>query len=290
MIYFNISYNYIDMANAWIQHVKQYARDNNVKYNIAIKEARASYKPQGKGLKRVGHGLKRAGEGLSRPGESPYKPRVKHRGQGLVRVGSGLTQAGGEMDGDGVKEVYDNVMNVIKNNPILKVAMEEGRKALGKLNKQTGSGVSPQISPKRVKQALAEITNTINKINEKVQEAPENQSGSGQSGGFYGLLASIIPALSSLASTMGPIVASALAGVAIDKIIGKGQEEQDGGNFIEDVLQVGSYFAPGVNLAMAGVAKNMRGNGARGNISTTVGQKKPIPMNINAMNEQLARL
>ena len=275
------------MANAWIEHVKKYSRDNNVKYNVAIKEARASYKPQG------GKGLKRTGEGLSRPGEAPYmrppKPRVKHSGKGLVRVGNGLTQTGGEMDGEGVKEVYDNVMNVIKNNPILKVAMEEGRKALGKLNKQTGSGVSPQISPKRVKQAMNEITNTINKINEKVQSAPENQSGNGQVGGFFGLLASILPALSSLASTMGPIVASALAGVAIDKIIGKGHE-QDGNGFIEDILRVGSFVAPGINLAMADVAKTMKGNGARGNISTTVGQKKAIPMTTKAMEEQMARL
>ena len=277
------------MANAWIQHVKQYARDNNVKYNVAIKEARASYKPQGNGLKRVGHGLKRTGEGLNRPGEAPYKPRVKHRGQGLVQVGNGLTQAGGEMDGEGVREVKDMIVKTINENPILQVAMKEGKRILGKLNKQTGSGVSPQISPKRVKQAMNEITNTINKINEKVQEAPENQSGNGQSGGFFPLLASILPALSSLASTMGPILASAGVGVLVDKIIGKGHGEQDGNGFIEDILRVGSYISPGVNLAMADVAKTMKG-GAGGNISRTVGQKKPIPMNINAMNEQMMRL
>ena len=277
------------MANAWIEHVKKYSRDNNVKYNVAIKEARASYKPQGNGLKRVGHGLKRTGEGLNRPGEAPYKPRVKHRGQGLVQVGNGLTQAGGEMDGEGVREVKDMIVKTINENPILQVAMKEGKRILGKLNKQTGSGVSPQISPKRVKQAMNEITNTINKINEKVQEAPENQSGNGQSGGFFPLLASILPALSSLASTMGPILASAGVGVLVDKIIGKGHGEQDGNGFIEDILRVGSYISPGVNLAMADVAKTMKG-GARGNISTTVGQKKAIPMNTKSMEEQMMRL
>lgn len=276
--------------NPWIAHVKKYAKDNNVKYNVAIKMARASYKPQGgNGLKRVGHGLKRAGEGLSRPGEAPYKPRVKHRGQGLVQVGNGLTQAGGEMDGEGVKEVKDMIVKTINDNPILQVAMKEGKRILGKLNKQTGSGVSPQISPRRVKDAMNEITNTINKINKKVQEAPENQSGNGQVGGFFGLLASILPALSSLASTMAPILASAGVGVIVDKIIGKGHP-QEGEGFIEDVLRVGSYISPGVNLAFNDVAKAMKGNGARGNISTTVGQKKAIPMTTKAMEEQMMRL
>ena len=273
--------------NPWIAHVKQYAKDNNVKYNVAIKEARASYQSQkGKGLKRAGEGLKRTGDGLSRPGESPYvkPPKVKH-------TGKGLTQVGGEydMEGEGIKETYDDVMRVINNNPILKLAMEQGKKALGKLNKQTGSGKSPQVSPKRVKQAMAEITRTINKVNEKVQSAPETQSGNGQVGGFFPLLASVIPALSSLASTLGPILASAGVGVLVDKIIGKGQE-QNGEGFIEDVLRVGSYIAPGVNLAFNDVAKGMRGKGAKGNISTIKGQKKPIPMNIDAMNEQMLRL
>lgn len=29
--------------NAWIEHVQKYAKDNNVPYGIAIKEAKASY-------------------------------------------------------------------------------------------------------------------------------------------------------------------------------------------------------------------------------------------------------
>ena len=279
------------MANAWITYVKQYAKDHNLKYNVAIKEAKASYQSQ------KGKGLKRAGEGLSRPGQTPYvrppKPRVKHSGMGLTQVGNGLTQTGGEydMEGEGVKEVYDDVMRVINNNPILKLAMAEGKKALGKLNKQTGSGKSPQVSPKRVKQAMEEITRTINKVNEKVQSAPETQSGNGQVGGFFPMLASIIPALSSLASTLGPILASAGVGVLVDKIIGKGHPKQEGQGFIEDVLRVGSFISPGVNLAFNDVAKAMKGNGKqRGNISTSKGQKKAIPMNIDAMNEQMMRL
>ena len=273
------------MPNAWIEHVKKYAKDNNVKYNVAIREAKASYQKKG-------NGLKRAGEGLSRPGERPYAkpPKVKHSGKGLVQVGNGLVQTGGEMEGEGIKETYDDVMRVINNNPILKLALAEGKKALGKLNKQTGSGMKPQVSPARVKQAMAEITNTINKVNKKVQSAPETQSGNGQVGGFFPLLASVIPALSSLASTLGPILASAGVGVLVDKIIGKGHPQQ-GEGFIEDVLQVGSYIVPGVNLAMSGIAKSMKGNGTqRGNISTTIGQKKARPISKKAMEEQLARL
>jgi len=133
---------------------------------------------------------------------------------------------------------------------------------------------------------MNEITNTINKINEKVQSAPENQSGNGQVGGFFPMLAAVIPALSSLASTLGPILASAGIGVLVDKIVGKGHE-QEGQGFIDDILQVGSFVSPGANLALTG----MKGSGKqRGNISTTVGQKKAIPMNTKAMEEQMARL
>ena len=31
------------MVNPWIEHVKQYAKDNNVSYGCAISEAKASY-------------------------------------------------------------------------------------------------------------------------------------------------------------------------------------------------------------------------------------------------------
>jgi hypothetical protein len=31
------------MTNRWITHVKQYAADNDVKYSVALKEAKATY-------------------------------------------------------------------------------------------------------------------------------------------------------------------------------------------------------------------------------------------------------
>jgi hypothetical protein len=31
------------MPNAWIEHVRKYARDNNISYGCAVSEARASY-------------------------------------------------------------------------------------------------------------------------------------------------------------------------------------------------------------------------------------------------------
>ena len=31
------------MVNAWIEHVRKYARDNNVSYGCAVSEAKASY-------------------------------------------------------------------------------------------------------------------------------------------------------------------------------------------------------------------------------------------------------
>ena len=34
------------MHNSWIQHVKAYAKKNKVPYTVAMKEARASYKPK----------------------------------------------------------------------------------------------------------------------------------------------------------------------------------------------------------------------------------------------------
>jgi len=36
------------MANAWIQHVKEYARKNNISYGCAISEAKASYTKKAK--------------------------------------------------------------------------------------------------------------------------------------------------------------------------------------------------------------------------------------------------
>jgi len=32
------------MPNSWIEHVKQYAKENNMKYNDALKEAKKTYK------------------------------------------------------------------------------------------------------------------------------------------------------------------------------------------------------------------------------------------------------
>lgn len=36
------------MPNAWIQHVKDYAKTKKISYVLALKEAKASYKPKPK--------------------------------------------------------------------------------------------------------------------------------------------------------------------------------------------------------------------------------------------------
>jgi len=36
------------MANPWIEHVKQYAKDKKISYTEALKKAKATYKPKPK--------------------------------------------------------------------------------------------------------------------------------------------------------------------------------------------------------------------------------------------------
>ena len=36
------------MASLWIEHVKAYAKKNNVSYKVAMGKAKATYKPKGK--------------------------------------------------------------------------------------------------------------------------------------------------------------------------------------------------------------------------------------------------
>ena len=41
------------MANAWIEHVKRYAKDHNPKYNEALKKAKSTYTKSTSTKKRV---------------------------------------------------------------------------------------------------------------------------------------------------------------------------------------------------------------------------------------------
>jgi hypothetical protein len=160
---------------------------------------------------------------------------------------------GGEyMDGEGIAEVKTEIMRVINSNPVLQVAMKEGKKIFNNLNKQSGGAVNqPEISPLKVKQAMKQITNIINKVNDKVQAQPiQSGNGRGQQGSFLPLLAMLVPALSSIASVLGPALASAGVGILVDKVI----------------------------------------SGKGGNISASKSRKTAIPMDIESMEQQLARL
>lgn len=67
---------------------------------------------------------------------------------------------------------------------------------------------------------MKQITDVINKVNNKVQAQPTTQTGNGQQqGSFFPLLAMLVPALSSIASVLVPALASAGMGVLVDKVI-----------------------------------------------------------------------
>ncbi len=57
------------MASSWIEHVKAYAKKNNIKYNEALKKAGPSYKKKGASAR--GSASKTTKKGNARKGKMP---------------------------------------------------------------------------------------------------------------------------------------------------------------------------------------------------------------------------
>jgi len=84
------------MANNWIQHVKNYAKKNNMKYNEALKDpqCKSSYKKKGSGIIDDGK------EYIKNEGKKFIKEKAKYlvdQGADLIKnkiIGNGLIRDG----------------------------------------------------------------------------------------------------------------------------------------------------------------------------------------------------
>ena len=132
------------MANKWIQHVKQYSKNNNIKYNDALKDpnCKSSYK---KGMGIMENGMNY----LKNEGKKYLKSKVKNlvdTGADMIKdtIGNGLSRNGKmQKKGNGLfGDITKGVTGfVLDNAPLPNVVKDIGKIGSSYLIDRSGMGI-----------------------------------------------------------------------------------------------------------------------------------------------------